>query len=193
MSCQSNCNQKGLFVCMLCEQLFCLDHGQNHRKEFKHSVELSDEEINSKIHQNQMKKAVKLEKCKRVNQITQATCLAISNLQQIAQMQINLVKKIKNLEDFAVVNFDYEKHLLHLTRFGMIKEGIYYISKEQVSDITISWNQNLEEMEKLRGLIKSIEVAQDKIKSESLNKTIVSDQSRNRINKSRNEKAQGTN
>ena len=166
MYCQGNCKREVTSVCQICEEFFCLDHGRNHQKNLKHAVQLSDDDIYAKISKNKMKKTIKLKKSKQISKITKFTNSAISSLQQIAQMQINSIKKVKSLDDFAVINFEFENHLLHLAQTGMIKEGVYSISKENISKISVNWNQNVEEIEKLRGFMKNLELANGKFRAE---------------------------
>ena len=161
MSCESDCNVEADCICLICEQLLCLSHGKKHHKELNHPVQMADESIKSKINQKKMNKALKIEKNKRINQIISSTCLVISNLQQLAQIQINSVKGAKNLEDLSVATFGFENHLLHLAGTGLINQGIYKISKDQVIEQNSSWNENAKEIEKLNKLIRELEKAKD--------------------------------
>ena len=188
MSCQNDCKLDANFACLLCDYLFCSIHGEMHFSELNHPVQTADDKIKSRIHQNMMKKALKFEKSKRIHQATLNTCLAISNLEKISQMQINSIKSIAKTEDFIVVNFEFKEHLLYLARAGMINKGIYYISNENISELTSSWDKNIEEIENLRGLIKNFEVEKGKLEAEIHQNTIIFDQLKGRINKLEAEK-----
>ena len=141
MSCQNDCD----LVCLQCDQLFCLIHGREHHKEPNHIVQMADEKKKSMITQKQIIKALKTEKKKQIHQITWKTSLAISNLQNIAQMQINSVKKAKSLGDLQFSYFKFENYLLSLAQAGILHQGIYSISKNEVYELTQTIKgQNLE-------------------------------------------------
>ena len=144
MSCQS-CDLEFKFLCLACDKLYCLTHAEKHSNELEHAVQLASQKTKSRIHDNLIKKALKIEKGKLISQITSNTCLAILNLQTISQLQINLVKKAQNIEDLAVMNFEFKNHLLCLVRAGMINKGIYEISNENIAEITSSYLKNIKE------------------------------------------------
>ena len=66
MSCQNDCQLEIKFVCQQCDQLYCLTHGENHFNESGHAGLLTDEGIDSRIYHNEMKKSLKIEKCKHI-------------------------------------------------------------------------------------------------------------------------------
>ena len=173
MSCLSPCKRDGNYLCMLCEQLFCKKHGNKHFKKLDHAVQIVNENIKSNILHNETKETLKSKKCKRIHQVTLNTCLIISNLQQIAQMQINSVKEANNLEDLKLTKFGLENHLLYLAQAGMISEGIYHISTDQITELTSDWNQKIEEINELRTLNKSLEVANTEIEIQAKQKVLL--------------------
>ena len=164
MSCQT-CKLESKFVCLICDQLYCLTHGEEHFSVLEHAVQLASQKTKSRINDNILKKALKIEKDKRIRQITSNTCLVISNLQQISQMQINLVKKANNVEELAVVNFDFGNHLLYLANAGMINKGIYRISNEEIAEINSGLHKSIEEFENLK-IIQEINKNQEENKTQ---------------------------
>ena len=189
MSCLSPCKRDAKFVCFLCEQLFCRKHGEKHFKKLDHAVQMANENAKSNILYNKTKKALKSEKRKRIHQITLNTSLIISNLQQVAQMQITSAKEANNLENLGLAKFGSENHLMYLVKAGIINEGIYYISANQFAELTSDWNQKIEEINELRGLNKSLEVANAEIETQAKQKTILCDKALDQIKKLEAEKA----
>ena len=181
MFCQNNCKIEANFVCLKCNQLYCTIHGEKHLNELDHVVQLANDEIKSKMHNEIMEKALKIEKCKRIHQIFSNTFLAISNLEQISQMQINSVKNVKNFDDFTQTNFDLEKHLLCLVHSGIIDKGVYKISNENIAELTLTRDQYIEEIENLKSIIKNLEGLNGKIKAEVDQKIVICDQFQKKI------------
>lgn len=162
--CQFNCEKEVISVCMICEQIFCLEHGQYHQNEFHHSVELANNETKIKIHQNRMN--LKIVKNKRIDETIQIINYIISNLQQRAQKQIMSVKRAKNINEIMTANFELEMHLLDFAKTGMINEGFYYISKENFYEVTENWNQITKYNENMHEKIQNLELNKIKIEEE---------------------------
>ena len=116
MSCKRNCDCEPEFLCLLCKELYCLRHGEEHQKELGHIVEMGDEKTKAVINQNQIEKILKIEKLKKINQIILSTSFAISKLEQYAEMKINSVKEAKVILDFKVDIFGSENYLLYLAQ-----------------------------------------------------------------------------
>ena len=166
MSCKRNCDCEPEFVCLLCKELYCLRHGEEHQKELGHIVEMGDEKTKAVINQNQIEKILKIEKLKKINQIILSTSFAISKLEQYAEMKINSVKEAKVILDFKVDIFGSENYLLYLAQVGLINKGIYFISNDQVVELNISWGKKIEDIEELRCLINNFEIGKDKIEAD---------------------------
>ena len=166
MSCKRNCDCEPEFLCLLCKELYCLRHGEEHQKELGHIVEMGDENTKAVINQNQIEKILKIEKLKKINQIILSTSFAISKLEQYAEMKINSVKEAKVILDFKVDIFGSENYLLYLAQAGLINKGIYFISNDQVVELNLSWGKKIEDIEELRCLINNFEIGKDKIEAD---------------------------
>lgn len=150
MSCLNDCTRELKFACLSCEILLCSRHSKRHKKKSNHFIQEADEKIKSIINQ----KYLKYEKCKRINQITLDTCELITNLQELSQKKINLIKDAKVLEDLRDVRFGIQNHLLDLAVHIMVNQNLHFISNSEIAtELTSIRDKRIAEIADLKGII----------------------------------------
>lgn len=163
MSCQPPCPSEAKCACFSCELLFCYEHGNYHYNQTKHEVSIVDENKISIISKSNQDKILKKEIKQRVINTSGKSFNILSNIKKLAHREIQKLKKVQNLNDLESINIKFEDYFCYLVQEGIIKPGIYSIRKDNVENLTSSFENKYSGSDSLKNIINYIEKEKEKI------------------------------